>query len=118
MADRSSRPVRTMSLMCRAPGLTFEEFETHWRTVHADMVREIPGITRYVQRHVVRAEGEEENEFGVDGFAILEYESLEAMEAAWASPAGRAALDDVKNFRGRGALIHFVDEVVFDHDAD
>jgi uncharacterized protein (TIGR02118 family) len=105
MAD-NSKPLKTIALLGRAPGMSFQQFDDYWRNVHAPLAAKVPGVTKYVQRHVVpdRPGGEPDNEFGIDGIAVLEYESVEAMEQGWASEAGQAALADVPNFLGK----HFV----------
>ncbi len=70
-------------------------------------------MTKYTQRHVIPSTpgGEPENEFVIDGLAVLEYENAAAVETAWASEAGIAALADVPNSLGK----HFV-IVPEDHD--
>ena len=106
--------VRTMYIISRKPGMTFEEFRTHWRDVHAPLAAQVPGITKYVRRLVV-PEGDEE--YGIDGFAALDYESEEAMEAGWASEAGQRALADVPNFLGRFSVVTLEDDVIIDKTA-
>jgi hypothetical protein len=73
-------------------------------------------MTRYIQRHVIPAEadGEPDNLFGIDGLAVLEYESEQAMADGWASPAGQAALADVPNFLGNHSVVVLEDHVVVD----
>ena len=106
--------VHTVAILGRKPGMTFEEFDTYWREVHAPIAAKVPGVIRYVQRHILPDGGEPDNEFGIDGLVVLDYESLEAMEAGWASAAGEAALADVPNFLGRHSVIVLEDFVVVD----
>ncbi len=105
-------PIRTIAILGRAPGMTFTEFDRYWREVHAPLAAQVPGVIRYVQRHVVRGADEPDNEFGIDGFAVLDYTSAEAMAAGWASPAGQRALADVPNFLGKHAVTVLDDYVV------
>lgn len=113
MSD-SSTIVRTVALLGRKKGMTFQEFDDYWRDVHGPLAAKLPGVVRYIQRHIVPnpETGEPDNGFGIDGLAVLEYESAEAMEACWASPAGVEALDDVPNFLGEHFVITLNDVVV------
>lgn len=106
-----SKPVRTVALLGRREGMTFEEFDRYWLEVHAPIAGALPGLVRYVQRHVE----EPSKEFGVDGFALLDYESMEAMEAAWESDAGKKAMADVPNFLGRHDVVIIEDHVIVDN---
>ncbi|MFD9663716.1 EthD family reductase [Rhodococcus sp. NPDC059968] len=107
-------PVRTIALIGRKPGMSFAQFDEYWREKHAPLAAQVPGVIRYVQRHVVPQEGatEPDNGFGIDGLAVLDYESAEAMEAGWASEAGQAALADVENFIGKHYVVVLDDHVV------
>ena len=79
--------VRTMYVLSRRPGMSFDEFRTHWRDVHMPLAAQVPGIVKYVRRVVVPdGDGEApDNEYGIDGFAALDSECVEAMEAGWAT---------------------------------
>ncbi|MEQ8718271.1 MAG: EthD domain-containing protein [Acidimicrobiales bacterium] len=110
--------IRTIAILGRKPGMSFEEFCRYWKETHAPLAAQVPGVTRYVQRYVVPEADEPDNEFGVDGFAVLDYESIEAMEAGWASEAGQRALDDVPNFLGKHSVVVLDDYVVVDKESD
>jgi uncharacterized protein (TIGR02118 family) len=113
MSDGSG-PVRTLALLRRADGMTFAEFDSYWRDVHAPLAAQVPGISRYVQRHVVPnpETGEPDNGFGIDGLAWIDYYSRESMNEGWATPAGAAALADVPNFLGLHFVVELADFVV------
>lgn len=113
MSD-DSRPVRTIALLGRKEGMSFDEFDSYWRHVHAPIAAKIPGVTRYVQRHIVPnpETGEPDNGFGIDGLVILDYQSREAMDAGWATEAGQRALADVPNFLGKHYVVELEDVVV------
>jgi len=106
--------VRTVALLGRRPGMTFKEFDDYWREVHAPLAAKVPGVVRYIQRHIIPdpVTGEPDNEFGIDGLAVLDYESVEAMEAGWATEEGQLALDDVPNFLGKHFVVTLEDVVV------
>jgi uncharacterized protein (TIGR02118 family) len=112
VATSSGKPLKTVALLGRKPGMTFAQFDDYWRNVHAPLAAQVPGVTSYIQRHVVPEDGEPDNGFGIDGLVILNYESAEAMEAGWASPAGQVALADVPNFLGKHYVIVVEDHVV------
>jgi uncharacterized protein (TIGR02118 family) len=107
MPDDSNKPFKTIALLGRAPGMSFQQFDDYWRNVHAPLAAKLPGVTKYTQRHIVPATpgGEPENEIGIDGLAVLEYENAAAVETAWASEAGIAALADVPNFLGKHYVV-------------
>ena len=113
-----SKIVRTVAVLGRRPGMSFAEFDAYWREVHAPLAQKVPGVIRYIQRHVVPDPGnsEPDNGFGIDGLVILDYESAEAMEKGWASDAGQAALADVPNFLGRHYVLTLEDHVVVGDD--
>jgi len=116
MTDKS-KIVRTVALLGRKPGMTFAEFDAYWHG-HAELAEKVPGTIRYVQRHIVPnpETGEPDNEFGIDGLAVLDYESAEAMESGWATEAGQAALADVPNFLGKHFVVTLEDHVVVGED--
>jgi len=108
-----SKAVRTVAILGRKEGMSFEEFDRYWLAVHAPLAAALPNVTRYVQRHIEAPSAE----FGVDGFAFIDYASEEAMAAAWASEAGLRALADVPNFLGRHDVVVITDHVIVDTDA-
>jgi len=99
--------------------MTFAEFDSYWRDGHAPLAAKGPGVIRYGQRHLVPdpATGEPDNGFGIDGLAVLDYESAEAMEKGWASEDGQRALADVPNFLGQHFVVTLDDFVVVGDDA-
>ena len=64
---------------------TLEEFYHHWKTVHSDLARRVPGLRKYVINPIDRTLYPDAP---VDGFAEVWFDSLEAAERAWASPEG------------------------------
>lgn len=116
--SNESRTYRTVALLGRKPGMSFKQFCDYWRDVHAPLAENVPGVTRYIQRHVQPEDGAEEpdNGFGIDGLVILDYESKEAHDAGWASPAGQEALADIPKFLGKHFVITVEDHIVVDKD--
>ena len=77
----------------RLPRMSAGEFSAHWRTSHADAVRHLPGLRRYVQNHPLLIEGRPVFPYpGFDAASELDFDSVEAMEAAFGSVAYREAV--------------------------
>lgn len=91
-------------------GLDRQEALGYWRETHADIVRQVPGVERYVQQHAVAAPDGEPPFLGV---ASLSFADQGAFEAAAASPEFAAAVADVANFAdGERLPTAFTEDVV------
>jgi uncharacterized protein (TIGR02118 family) len=104
--------IKLVFCLARLARLSRAEFQTHWYTVHAPLVRRHAaalGIVRYVQNHTLpeqsdfvlaRIRGSAGLDF--DGVAELWWDSRESYAAAGQTAAGRAAgqalLDDETRF--------------------
>lgn len=113
MTERTDK-ARRIVLIARKQGMSFAEFDTYWRDVHGPLAAQIPGLVHYTQRHFLAPEGADEPDtgFGLDGIAILEFESAEAMHAGWASEAGQATLADGAKFIGREVAVDLEDHLL------
>ena len=77
----------------RAQGLSYESFQEHWRAEHAGLAGEIPGLRSYVQNHAVLRDGRPLLPYpGFDACSELEFDSLAAMDAGFASDYYRQAV--------------------------
>ena len=77
----------------RAAGLTYEAAQEHWRNEHADLAGQLPGLRGYVQNHAVLADGGPLLPYpGFDACSELEFDSLAAMDEAFASEHYREAV--------------------------
>lgn len=88
--------IKTVTLLRRRPDLTREEFDRHWRTVHAPLVLALPGVVAYVQGRVLG----DVLDTDVDGIAEVWYRSEKDMRATFATPEYAALLSDEANFMG------------------
>ncbi len=71
----------------RAAGLDYEGFQHHWRSEHAGLAGEIPGLRRYVQNHAVLERRRPLLPYaGFDACSEIEFDSLESMDEGFASP--------------------------------
>ena len=104
--------IKYVTVLVRKQSMSREEFSRYWKTTHAPILQQIPGLMGYVQNHArLDPEG---NEPPYDGFGELYFESLEAMREGLASPEGEATLADIPNFCDTQRLMRvFVEEVKF-----
>jgi uncharacterized protein (TIGR02118 family) len=86
--------IRLTAMLRRNPALSAEEFDAHWREVHAGLIRSVPGIDRWVVRYeqhprVPDRVGSWTGSEGFDGVTVQWFESLEAFEAMISDPEYR-----------------------------
>jgi uncharacterized protein (TIGR02118 family) len=95
--------MKIVAIVKRKPGMAVEAFQEHWRTRHADVVRKLPGLRRYVQSHTLLA-GYRKGEPAWDGIAELWFDDTEALRALRGTPAQAAVDADEEVFLDRGAM--------------
>ena len=83
--------VNVIAIIKRKPGTTVEAFQDYWRTAHADIVRRLPGLRRYVQSHTLPS-GYRKGEPAWDGIAEIWFDSMDALRALRGTPE-QAAVD-------------------------
>ena len=108
---RGSSMIKRASLLARKPGISHEEFVTHWVEVHAPMARACPGIGRYTLTIVNSSSTRKDVpafEIQVDGIAELWFKDQAAFDLYQNSPATKRLRDDGATFIGRE--IDFVTE--------
>ena len=107
-----ARMIDIVFCLKRRPELSAAEFRRYWRDEHAPLVEshaETLGILRYSQHHTVDTPLTEVLRAGrgcapdhFDGMALISFDSLDALEAAAATPEGVAAgielLEDERRF--------------------
>ena len=67
----------------------------HWGSVHADLVRKVPGVRRYIQQHAV---GAPEGDPPFLGIATLYFDDHDGFATGTAAPEFAAAVADLANF--------------------
>lgn len=77
-------------------GMSGEDFRHHLTKVHSAIGRRLPGVRRYEQFPVRFAEGELGPEIGA--FALVQFDSEEAYQAAAASDVMKEAGEDAGNY--------------------
>ena len=85
--------VKAVYMVARKPGLTIQEFQEHWKTVHGPLVARVPGLRRYVQNPGLL------EAYGVrpmthDGFAELWFDDLPSLQGAALTPEWAAVQAD------------------------
>jgi uncharacterized protein (TIGR02118 family) len=86
---------KVIFVLHRRADLTREQMAEHWSgEQHTSIVNRVPGLTRWVQNHVMSAPGEPI----CDGIGELWFESDEAVQQALSSPEMGAAVEDAKRF--------------------
>ena len=85
--------VKAIFTAARLPGLSLQEFSTHWFDVHGPLAAKVPGLRRYVQNH---APPEAYTLRGLthDGFAEMWFDDLAALRGALQSPEWQALGED------------------------
>lgn len=69
-------------------------FERHYREVHIPLAKQLPGLRRYtLSRNMILRRGSKPYYL----VAELDWENIEALQDAFASPAGQAVSQDVSN---------------------
>ena len=87
-----TRMIKQVSFFKRRKDLSTEDFREHWRSKHADVVRRLNGLVRYVQNHALEASS------GFDGIAEVWFEDMESMRANVDTPELKAIRSDEENF--------------------
>ena len=91
----------------RRGGMSVEDFQQHWRTTHAELVRRLPGLRRYVQSHT-RLAGYAKGEPVYDGIAEIWADDMAALRAMTAAAEHAAVQADEVRFidkASQGAIV-------------
>lgn len=81
----------------RSEGVTHDEFLREWSSErHVSIVKALPGLTQWVQNHVMP--DPEQGEPFCDGIGELWFESAEAVPQALQSQEFAAAVEDSQSF--------------------
>lgn len=99
--------VKVIAIIKRKPGMTVEAFQEHWRTGHADVVKRLPGLRRYVQSHTIPS-GYRKGEPVWDGIAELWFDSTDALRALAGTAENAAVQEDEGRFIDRGTMTTLV----------
>lgn len=95
-SGQKSKMLKFMVVLYRRPDLTAEQFRRHLEYVHAPLVKNLPGVRKYVQNYV--GSDPKRKHPGWDAIVEVYFDSRGAMEAAWATPQGAASDADLPLF--------------------
>lgn len=111
--------IKLVYCLRRLKGLTLREFQEHWIEAHARFGRQLPGLRRYVQYHVLEndpireamAQAGASTAEPYDGVAMAWWDSLESMRKQLdGNKLVKAALEDEKLFIDHSRSLAFVAE--------
>ncbi len=83
-------------VLFRRSDFTRQRFQAYLREVHGPMAERLPGLIAYRQNHVI--DDTTRRDPGWDAVVEMWWDTRDAMEAAWRTPEGRAATDDLAAF--------------------
>ncbi len=83
-------------VVSRKPGVSREEFVRHWRDLHPDFVRKLPGVRGYRQNLSI----EHKTPWPFDGIAELRFDSLRDIAIAFDGEAAKALFEHEHEFIG------------------
>ncbi|WP_049927888.1 EthD family reductase [Halopiger goleimassiliensis] len=104
---------KLVEFLVRSDEYSHDEFVERWQGEHAEIARELPGLTRYSTSVPVSPE---ETEY--DGVLELTFESPEALQEAFASDVGQEVQTDAAEFVDVGAGPRLIVEETVHVDAD
>lgn len=90
--------LKMVSFLNRKPGITPEQFQSHWRGIHGRLGAAVPAVKRYVQSHVRLSAYGAGRSPRYDGVAETWFDNLDAMHASGETPEYRAVRADEPNF--------------------
>jgi uncharacterized protein (TIGR02118 family) len=91
--------VKLIALLKRKPGFTKEEFARRWVHEHTKISAQLPGLRGYRINIAADRQPEDTGDEPIyDGTAELWWDSIEAMEASFASDIGKSAGADADEF--------------------
>ncbi|MHC3437210.1 EthD family reductase [Natrialbaceae archaeon A-gly3] len=90
--------ITMVELLVSKDEYSHEEFVERWQGEHAEIAKELPGLEGYSTSVPLDPEDVE-----YDGVLRLTFESVEAMNEAWASDVGKEVMDDAAEFVEVGA---------------
>lgn len=89
--------LKACTLICRKQGMSVETFQTYWRGTHAEIVKRLPSIERYVQNHPL-AGGYRKGDLIYDGLAEIWVNDIDVLRDFATSREYRDVAADEANF--------------------
>ena len=92
------QPVKLIALLKARPGLSRSEFEKRWVDGHTPLTLKFKNLKGYRVNVAIEEYQETEGALPYDGTAELWWDSLEEMQADFASPEAQGAVADADTF--------------------
>ena len=93
-----SQPVKLIALLKAKPGMSRAAFAKRWLEGHTPLTLKFKNLKGYRVNIAIEEYQEIQGELPYDGTAELWWDSLEAMQADFASPEGKIAGADADTF--------------------
>lgn len=84
-----------------------QAFDAHYTSTHAPLAKKMPGLKRYELSAGPVSVAQGESPYYL--VALLEFDSLDAIQSALASPEGQATASDLANFAQAGVELMMFD---------
>ena len=105
----------------KRPDMSAGDFQEHWRTRHAELVRNSPATAKYIRKYVqchTMLDQYEQGDVAFDGTAELWFDSVADMEAFYSDPDYLSNVQpDEARFADMSKTVFFVteEELVLDN---
>lgn len=104
--------IKAIYFFKRMPDLTVENFQEYWRTTHANLLRQMPGIKKCVQCHTLLSGYGTPSGPVLDGVEEILFSSKIDFDSALETSAGKDALSDLGNFVEGGCVRRILTEEI------
>ena len=95
--------IKRLTMWHARAGVSREDALRHWQSDHADLLRQVPGVRRYVQDHCV--ESPEGGELQYVGLGEVGFDGFEAAAAATATSEWSAVIADADTFMDLSTVV-------------
>ena len=95
--------IKRLTMWHAKAGVSREAALAHWRSDHADLVRLVPGVERYVQDHCV--DSPEGRGIPYTGLGEVWFESFAAAATATETPEWAAVIADADSFMDLSTVV-------------
>ncbi|MCT8990254.1 EthD domain-containing protein [Chelativorans sp. SCAU2101] len=94
--------ITALSLIRRRADIDLDTFRRHWLDPHGVLAAGLPHVRRYIQGHIKDSSltNVHAREAGIDGFAVLSFDTVEQRDIAYQSPRIRECDRDSESFIG------------------
>lgn len=100
-APLSQGTVKRIDFLRRKEGMSVDQFQTYWLETHGPLCRDATAMRRYVQSHTRRAGYDGGRTPAYDGVSMAWFDSVDALQAAAATPEFVRLRSDRENFVAR-----------------